>query len=115
VPFGVSSFSSAVTSTPYFLAKPAAAGDGAPSFPTAADIGGPVTRSSRSVWRSASLAIRAVSRRGVLKVSIVASGNSRSSFKLTPNCMPSSAVSPGSQPAGISSQPISSSSSRSID
>ena len=54
------------TSTPYFFAKPIAAGVGSPSGLNAADTGGPVTSSSKSVCRSASLATRAVSRRGVL-------------------------------------------------
>ena len=65
-PFGVSLRSSAATSTPYFFAKPAAAGVGSPSGLNAADTGGPVTSSSKSVCRSASFATRAVSRRGVL-------------------------------------------------
>ena len=47
--------SSAATSTPYFLAKPAAAGVGLAVGLNAADTGGPVTSSSRSVCRSASL------------------------------------------------------------
>ena len=77
MPFGVSCRSSAATSTPYFLAKPAAAGVGSPSGLNAADTGGPVTSSSKSVCRSASLATRAVSRRGVLKLSAGASVVSR--------------------------------------
>ena len=80
VPFGVSSRSSAATSTPCFLAKPAAAGVGWPAASNAAETGGPVSSSSKSVCRSASLPIRAVSRRGVLKVSIGAAGGRRSSF-----------------------------------
>ncbi len=57
------------TSTPYFFANPAAAGVGSPSGLNAADTGGPVTSSSKSVCRSASFATRAVRRRGVLKLS----------------------------------------------
>jgi len=38
---------------PVLRAKPAAAGVGWPSGPKAADTGGPLTVSSRSVWRSA--------------------------------------------------------------
>ena len=66
--------SSAATSTPCFVAKPAAAGVGVPSGLNAADTGGPVTSSSRSVCRSATRATRTVSRRGVLKVSTGAVG-----------------------------------------
>ena len=54
------------TSTPCFLAKPNAAGVGWPLASKAADTGGPVSSSSKSVCRSASLPMRAVSRRGVL-------------------------------------------------
>ena len=50
------------------LLIPAAAGVGVPSVPYAAATGGPVTSSSRSVWRSAIFAMRPVSRRGVLTV-----------------------------------------------
>jgi hypothetical protein len=66
VPFGVSCRSRAETSTPYFFAKPVAAGVASPPGLKAADTGGPVTSSSKSVWRSDSLATRAVNRRGVL-------------------------------------------------
>jgi hypothetical protein len=45
--------SSADTSTPYFFANPAAAGVGDPSAANAAETGGPVTSSSKSVWRRA--------------------------------------------------------------
>ena len=57
-------------STPALRAKPIAAGVGCAVGPNAADTGGPVTCSSRSVWRSEMRAIAAVSRRGVACVSI---------------------------------------------
>ncbi len=75
---GVRLRSSVGTSTPYFFAKPTAAGVGSPSGLNAADTGGPVTSSSKSVCRSASFATRAVSRRGVLKPSAGDAGVSRS-------------------------------------
>src|SRR5688500_15662882 len=113
-PFGDSCRAWARTSTPYFFANPVAAGVASPSGLNAADTGGPVTSSSKSVWRSDRRPTRAVSRRGVLKVSMGASGVSRSSFRRASRCVPTCAVSPGSHEAGISSQPISMSSSRSM-
>src|SRR5439155_15851683 len=57
--------------------------------------------------------MRTVNRRGVLKVSAGPSGTSRCSFSCCSTILPSWFVRSGSQLAGISSQPISSSSSRS--
>src|SRR5262245_10188387 len=114
MPLDVSCFSSAVTSTLYFFANPAAAGVGPPSGLNAALAGGPVTTSSSSVCRSARRATRAVSRRGVLKLSMGAPGARRYSFNRASRWRLTWLVRPGSQLAGISSHPISISSSRSI-
>ncbi len=48
-PFGVRRRSSAETSTPFFAAKPAAAGVGVPSGLKLAETGGPFKTSSRSL------------------------------------------------------------------
>src|SRR5262245_12748487 len=63
-PFGVVTRSRAATSTLCLAANPAAAGVGVPSGLKLAETGGPVTRSSRSVWRSGTRVIRTVRRRG---------------------------------------------------
>ncbi len=65
-PFGVWIRSSAATSTFCLAANPAAACVAEPSGLNAADTGGPVTTSSRSVCRSGTRLMRTVSRRGVL-------------------------------------------------
>ena len=72
--------SSASKATPCFFAKPSAAGVGSPAALNAADTGGPVIVSSRSSWRSGMRPMRAVRRRGVLKLSTATSGVSRISF-----------------------------------
>ena len=114
MPFGVSLPLERATSTPYFFAKPAAAGVGSPSGANAAATGGPVTSSSKSVCRSASLATRdgQTPRRAVALGR--RAGGRRNSFSRASSWRASWAVRSGSQPAGISSHPISISSSRSI-
>ena len=66
-PWASRSRSSAAASTPCLRAKPAAAGVGSPSGLNAAETGGPISSSSRSVWRSAMLgdARRQAARRAV--------------------------------------------------
>ena len=81
-----------------------AAGVGWPSASNAAETGGPVTTSSRSSCRSAMRAIRTVSRRGVLKVSIGALGRAAATRPAAPSTRsPSCRFRPGSQLAGNSS------------
>ena len=101
-------------STPCLRAKPRPAPVICPSAAKAADTGGPVTSSSKSVWRSGTRAARTTSRRGVLKVSTGAATASRSSVSRASMRAPNCAVSPGSQLAGSSSVPISINSSRSM-
>src|SRR5687768_412003 len=101
-------------STPCFFAKPRAAGVGWPSF-KAAETGGPVMVSSRSSWRSAIFPILTVRRRGVLKLSMAASGASRSSLRRAPTTSRSCRSRFGSHDAGSSSTPISMRSSLSIN
>ena len=107
VPFGVSTRSSSETSTPFLRAKPMAAGVGLPSGPKAADTGGPLIGSSRSLWRSEMRAIAAVRRRGVANVSIGAPGVSRNAASFAASRSASCLVSGASQLAGSSSHPIS--------
>src|SRR5688572_11641545 len=91
-----------------------AAGVGWPSGPKAAATAGPVTCSSRSVWRSEMRETPAMSRRGVAWVSTGAPALMRKVSSSAPRRSPSCRDSGASQLAGISSHPISSSSSRSM-
>ena len=108
--------SSADTSTPYFFAKPAAAGVGSPSGLNAADTGGPVTSSSKSVCRSASSRdARGQAARRAVGLGRARRSSSRASFSRASSVLRRAARSAraASWP-GISSQPISISSSRSM-
>ena len=69
MPLAFSTIVSADGSTLPRLAKPIAAGVGSPFGPNAAATGGPVTCSSRSVWRSEMRDTPAIRRRGVACVS----------------------------------------------
>ena len=111
-PFSVSTRSSAATSTPCLRAKPSAARVGSPDASNAARTGGPVTVSSRSDCRSASSAAVATSRRGPANAVTGVRQATRASSKRAARRAASCASMPGIQLAGISSQPISSSSSR---
>ena len=111
-PFPVATRSSAATSTPCLRAKPSAARVGSPDASNAARAGGPVTISSRPVCRPASSATVATSRRGPAKALTGVRRPTRAASSRSASRAASCASMPGIQLAGISSQPISSSSSR---
>ena len=110
-PFGVCTRASAATSTPCLRAKPSAAGVGSPFASKAARTGGPVTVSSRSDCRSPNAATVATSRRGATNVRTGVRWSIRASASRAVSRSANCVSMPGIQLAGISSQPISRSSS----
>ena len=105
-PLGVSTRSSAATSTPWLRAKPAAAGVGFPAASKACATGGPSAWLMASPCRGATSRAQTASRRGVptARTSPWARRASSSAFDRSWASCCSAA---GANPAGISSAPIS--------
>ncbi len=105
-PFGVSTRSSAATSTPWLRANPAAAGVGFPAASKAWVTGGPKAWVVESAWREATSRAQTASRRGV-PTAFTSPWERRAASSAFARSWPSCSSAAGAKPAGISSAPIS--------